>query len=218
MSSHVSPSQPFSQCTTGKFCPTSGGLLPRLAQKILPRVFSAFQWRGQDGQKLCGLCLVPYSRTNWVQSSLNLWMSLLHVKKQLKSINTFWYLQGVPKKMGINDLVWFDSNLACLIMINIMVICSCQVFSTHFTCHRAEVEPKLPSHWLTSFWLSSFSLQGHRLYKNFTFYSSFNNDSFLMVLGMNYFKILSKANTLLLLLPQTINLGTLSNHVWISLS
>ena len=60
-----------------------------------------------------------------------------------------------------------------------MVICSYQVFSTHFTCHRAEVACKLPCHGLISFWLFLFCLQGHRLYKKVTFYySSFNNDRF----------------------------------------
>ena len=84
-----------------------------------------------------------------------------------------------PKKWGLT--IWFGLILIWLVnydCYNIMVSCSCQFFSTHFTCHRAEVASKLPHHGLTSFWLFLLCLQGHRLYKKVTFQSSFNNNSF----------------------------------------
>ena len=55
---------------------------------------------------------------------------------------------GCPKKMGINNLVWFNYDLVRLIMI-VMIFCSCHYFSTHtcdYTSHRAVLTTEnLPS-------------------------------------------------------------------------
>ena len=71
---------------------------------------------------------------------------------------------------------------------------------------------------MTSFWLSSFILQGHtRLYKKVTFYSSFNNDRFFNGWS-ELIKDFKQGKNFTIIVPQTIYLGTLANHVSISLS
>ena len=98
-------------------------------------------------------------------------------------------IQGVPKKMGINNLVWLNYDLVLLIMI-VMIFCSCHYFSTHTcdsTSHRAALTTEnLPS-WIDKFCVVIVCLL---TYKSHLFYTIYDNEIWTW-LAQKYLNIFS---------------------------